>query len=147
MTITRRALLGLAGSAVLLPRWAWAQAFPAQTIRIVVPYPPAGPTDAVARIIAQELQSANGWTVVVDNKPGASAALGSREVARAEPDGHTIILGTNQSHATNAILLKICQNEQTEEWAQDWKYQIRVCDSAGAAILPSPTAATSQLSR
>ena len=49
---------------------------------------------------------ANGWTVVVDNKPGASAALGSREVARAEPDGHTIILGTNQSHATNAILLK-----------------------------------------
>ena len=65
-----------------------------------------GPTDALARIIAQELQTANGWTVIVDNKPGASAALGSREVARAEPDGHTIILGTNQSHATNAILLK-----------------------------------------
>src|SRR4029079_6107862 len=66
----------------------------------------AGPTDALARIIAQELQTANGWTVIVDNKPGASAALGSREGARAEPDGHTIILGTNQSHATNAILLK-----------------------------------------
>ena len=61
---------------------AWAQTFPAQTIRIVVPYPPAGPTDALARIIAQELQAANGWTVVVDNKPGASGALGSREVAQ-----------------------------------------------------------------
>jgi tripartite-type tricarboxylate transporter receptor subunit TctC len=106
MTITRRTLLGMAAGAALLPQGAGAQTFPAQTIRIVVPYPPAGSTDALARIIAQELQTANGWTVVVDNKPGASAALGSREVARAEPDGHTIILGTNQSHATNAILLK-----------------------------------------
>ena len=106
MTITRRTLLGMAAGAALLPRGAWAQTFPSQTIRLVVPYPPAGPTDALARIIAQELQTANGWTVIVDNKPGASAALGSREVARAEPDGHTIMLGTNQSHATNAILLK-----------------------------------------
>ena len=89
MTITRRTLLGMAAGALLLPKGAWAQTFPAQTIRIVVPYPPAGPTDALARIIAQELQAANGWTVIVDNKPGASGALGSREVARAEPDGHT----------------------------------------------------------
>ena len=94
--ITRRAAQGMAAGAILLPGRGWAQAFPSQNIRIVVPYPPAGPTDALARIVAQELQSANGWTVIVDNKPGASAALGSREVAKAEPDGHTIILGTNQ---------------------------------------------------
>ena len=49
---------------------------------------------------------------------------------------------------TNAILIKVCQNEQTEDWAQDWKYQVRVCDSAGAAILPSKNAVTtSQLDR
>ncbi len=47
----------------------------------------------------------------------------------------------------NTILLKVCQNEQTEEWAQDYKYQIRVCDSTGAAILPSPAAATSRVDR
>ena len=104
--ITRRTALGMAAGALLLPGGAQAQAFPSQTIRIVVPYPPAGPTDALARIIAQELQAANGWTVIVDNKPGASGALGTREVAKAEPDGHTIGLGTNQTHATNAILLK-----------------------------------------
>lgn len=47
----------------------------------------------------------------------------------------------------NVILLKVCQNEQTEEWAQDYKYQIRICDSTGAAILPSPATATSQVVR
>ena len=52
---------------------------------MVVPYPPAGPTDAFARIIAQELQASNGWTVVVENKPGASGALGTREVAGPSP--------------------------------------------------------------
>lgn len=46
---------------------------------------------------------------------------------------------------TNAILMKVCQNEQTEEWAQDWKYQLRICDSAGAAILPSSIATTTSL--
>ena len=80
--ITRRTALGMGAGALLLPSGARAQAFPSQTIRIVVPYPPAGPTDALARIIAQELQAANGWTVIVDNKPGASGALGTREVAR-----------------------------------------------------------------
>jgi tripartite-type tricarboxylate transporter receptor subunit TctC len=103
--LTRRAMLaGVAAAALPLP--VRAQAFPSQPIRMVVPYPPAGPTDAFARIIANELQVANGWTVVVENKPGAAGALGTREVARAEPDGHIIVLGTNQTHATNGILLK-----------------------------------------
>jgi tripartite-type tricarboxylate transporter receptor subunit TctC len=104
--ITRRAALHLAGATLLFPYGARAQGFPAQTIRIVVPYPPAGSVDALARIVAQDVQAANGWTVIVDNKPGASGALGTREVAKADPDGYTIVLGTNQTHATNAILLK-----------------------------------------
>ncbi len=83
-----------------------AQTFPSKQIRLVVPYPAGGPTDALARIIAQELTEAKGWTIVVENKPGASGAIGSREVAKSEPDGHTIILGNNQTHTTNSFLLK-----------------------------------------
>ncbi len=104
-SVSRRAVLAGAAAAAL-PLHGWAQTYPSQPIRLVVPYPPAGPTDAFARIIAQELQAANGWTLVVENKPGASGALGTREVARAEPTGYTIVLGTNQTHATNGILLK-----------------------------------------
>ena len=83
-----------------------AQPFPTRPIRLVVPYPAGGPTDALARILAAEMQPALGQPVIVESKPGASGALGTREVARAEPDGHTIVLGTNQTHATNVMLLK-----------------------------------------
>lgn len=101
----RRVLAGLAGmlAALAVVR---AQAFPAKPLRIVVPYPAGGSLDALARLVAQELQAAKGWTVVVENKAGASGAVGTREVARAEADGHTLVLGTNQTHATNAVLLK-----------------------------------------
>lgn len=105
---TRRSVLS--GTAAAASIWPWrrslAQTFPAKTIRIVVPYPAGGSVDALARILAQELQAANGWTVVVENKAGASGAVGTREVAHAEADGHTLVLGTNQTHATNAFLLK-----------------------------------------
>lgn len=85
---------------------AQSQSFPSRQIRIVVPYPAGGPTDALARLIAAELQADLKQTAIVENKPGASGAVGTREVARAEPDGHTLVLGTNQTHVTNAVLLK-----------------------------------------
>lgn len=106
MTVTRRFVMAGVVAAALLPADAMAQSFPSKQIRIVVPYPAGGPTDALARIVGQELQTANGWTVVVENKPGASGAIGSREVAKADPDGHTIVLGNNQTHATNSFLMK-----------------------------------------
>jgi tripartite-type tricarboxylate transporter receptor subunit TctC len=83
-----------------------AQSFPSRQLRIVVPYPAGGPTDALARIVAVELQADLKQNVIVENKPGASGAIGSREVARSQPDGHTLVLGTNQTHVTNAVLLK-----------------------------------------
>jgi tripartite-type tricarboxylate transporter receptor subunit TctC len=106
MFINRRQAAVLFAAASSWPAIAHAQAFPSKQIRIVVPYPGGGPTDALARLIAQELNKAKGWTVIVENKPGASGAIGAREVARAEADGHTIILGNNQTHATNAVLMK-----------------------------------------
>lgn len=106
MTVSRRTALALGASALAFPSIARAQAFPSRQLRIVVPYPAGGPTDALARIVAAEMQTDLGQTVIVENKPGASGAVGSREVAKAEADGHTIVLGNNQTHATNAFLLK-----------------------------------------
>jgi tripartite-type tricarboxylate transporter receptor subunit TctC len=106
MLINRRNALLAGASLALMPRGAVAQAFPSKQIRIVVPYPAGGPTDALARIVANELQAAVGQTVVVENKPGASGAVGTREVVKADADGHTLVLGNNQTHATNAFLLK-----------------------------------------
>lgn len=103
--IRRRVLAVLAG-AILAPRVGWAQRLGGRPIRIVVPYPAGGPTDALARLIANELQVDLAATVIVENKPGASGAVGTREVARADADGHTLVLGTNQTHVTNAVLLK-----------------------------------------
>jgi tripartite-type tricarboxylate transporter receptor subunit TctC len=71
----------------------------------VVPYPRRA-TDVLARIVAREIGPGLGGNVVVENQAGASGALGSRRVARAEPDGHTLVLSTNQTHATNISLLK-----------------------------------------
>ena len=71
-----------------------------------MPYPPGGPIDSLARLIAQEAAAELKQPVVVENRPGASGIVGTGAVARAEPDGYTLILGTNQTHATNQSLIK-----------------------------------------
>ena len=106
MMHARRYLALLCATVLLMPSVILAQAFPSKQIRIVVPYPAGGPTDALARIVAQELSESKSWTIIVENKPGASGAIGSRDVAKADPDGHTVVLGNNQTHATNSFLMK-----------------------------------------
>ena len=69
-------------------------AYPSRTIKLVVPFGPGGPTDVVARVVTQVLQSALGQSLVVENKPGAGGALGTRSVAQAPADGYTLLLGT-----------------------------------------------------
>ena len=104
--MTRRYALALVGGASFAPTFARGQAFPTRPVTIVVPYPAGGPTDAIARIVAQELTLAFGQNVIVRNEAGASGAVGTRSVARAEPDGHTIVFGNNQTHGNNMFLLK-----------------------------------------
>lgn len=100
----RRALL--ATPALILPAAARAQAWPSRPIRIVVPYPPGGSTDVLGRTLAAALQEAiAGSTFVVDNRPGGAAVVGTHAVAQAAPDGYTISLGNNQTHAANAAML------------------------------------------
>jgi tripartite-type tricarboxylate transporter receptor subunit TctC len=106
MTLTRRTALRLLAGATLAPTLARAQWSPTRPVRMVVPYPAGGPTDAIARYVAQELGAVLGQNVVTENIAGASGALGTRAVARAEPDGHTIMLGNNQTHGNNMFLLK-----------------------------------------
>ena len=114
--LTRRATL--AGFAALaVPSRAYAQSFPSRTITIVVPYPPGGPIDALARLIAQEAASDLDQSIVVENRPGGSGIIGTDAVARAEPDGHMLVLGTNQTHATNQSLIKNCPYDAVRDFA------------------------------
>lgn len=97
----RQALLtGLRlGSVALLPRAALAQPdWPTKTIKIVVPYAPGGSSDTLGRLIARHLQDVFKQSVVVDNKAGAGGTIGSREVAKAAPDGYTLVVSGIGSH-------------------------------------------------
>ena len=100
----RRALL--AAPVLALPATARAQAWPSRPVRIVLAYPPGGSTDVLARTLAAALQEAiPGSTFVVDNRPGGAAVVGTQAVAQAAPDGYTLALGNNQTHAANAAML------------------------------------------
>lgn len=94
--ITRRRFVvtALAGSAVGTDV-AHAQAYPSQPIHLVVPFPPGGGTDALARAIQDPLQKALGQTVIIDNRGGGGGSLGHEIVAKAQPDGYTILMSSN----------------------------------------------------
>jgi tripartite-type tricarboxylate transporter receptor subunit TctC len=103
--LTRRAALAtmLATTAI---RPALAQTFPSHSLTIIVPYPAGGPTDVLARLVAQHAGADLGQSITVDNRGGGAGVIGSVAAQRAEPDGYTLVLGTNQTHATNQSLLK-----------------------------------------
>ena len=89
---------------MLLAGSAWAQPYPNKPIRLVVPYPPGQGTDVLARTIAERVSASIGQQVVVDNRPGAGANIGTDFVAKAAPDGYTLLMGTNATHAMNAAM-------------------------------------------
>jgi len=95
----RRAALLATTSALLAPR-AWSQT---PTTRLVVPYPPGGPLDIVARLLAERTKDSLG-SVVVENRPGAGGNLGANAVAKAAPDGQTLVMGAVATHAINPWL-------------------------------------------
>ena len=96
--------VGLTAFASLLATAAAAQGFPSKPIRIVAPFPPASVADVLARPIAQKMNEAWGQPVIVDNRTGAAGNVGSEAVAKAPPDGYTLLLGTIGTNAINAAL-------------------------------------------
>src|SRR3989440_6988754 len=85
---------------------AWAQDWPAKPLRFIVPYPPGGGTDVVARIVQNRLSEALGQTIVIENRGGAGGAVGTEAAAKAAPDGYTFLF-TLSSHTINPLLYKL----------------------------------------
>jgi len=100
MSLTRRALLAL-GPGLALPRLVAAQgAFPDRPVRLVIPFPPGGPTDLIGRLLGQRLSAVWSQPVVVENRAGASGTIGSNHVARSAPDGYTLVFSNNATHGS-----------------------------------------------
>lgn len=100
------ATLAAAGAVLALPG-AWArEGYPSRPVTVIVPYAPGGQGDVFARLIANDLGQALGQSVIVDNRPGATGALGARMVARAPADGLTLLLGQTGEIAINGVAMK-----------------------------------------
>ncbi len=104
MLIDRRVVLTALAAPALLPRAARAQGFPSRPVRLVVPFAGGGATDLTARLVAERLGGPLGQPVVVDNRPGAGGNLGADIVAKAEPDGHTLLMCTIGTASINQFL-------------------------------------------
>ena len=102
MQLTRRALI--AGLALLLSCGSAMAQYPEKPVRLVVPFPPGGPTDVFARVLSIGLAEQLGQQVVIDNKAGAGGTVGTDLVAKAKPDGYTLLFGTAATHGINVSL-------------------------------------------
>lgn len=103
--LTRRTLLASAGASMLAGR-ALAQSYPTHTVRIIAGFPPGGGIDIVARLVADPLKDALGQTVIVENRTGAAGMLAANTVAKATPDGHTLLMATSGEIAIAEHLYK-----------------------------------------
>lgn len=91
--------------------------YPAKPIRMIVPFPPAGPTDVVARIIGQKLSERWGQQVLVENRAGAGGTIGAELVARAAPDGYTLVMGSTANMAVNVTLIDKLSYDPVKDFA------------------------------
>ena len=104
MKLSTRSLL-LAAMGGLFALTVHAQSYPSKPVRVVVPYPPGGPTDIVARVLFQQVSESTGQQFLIDNRAGAGGNIGAEAVAKAPADGYTLLIGTT-AHAINMSLFK-----------------------------------------
>ena len=115
----QRPIVRLAALLVMLAAipLASAQTYPTRTIKLIVPFPPAGSTDISARAVAGKLGERLGQAVVIENKPGAGGNIGTDVVAKAAPDGYTLVVGTVGTHAINAGLYSKMPYDNVKDFA------------------------------
>ncbi len=104
-----RQFLRLAAGAAALPTVsliARAQAYPTRPITMIVPFPPGGPTDAVARVLAERMRGSLGQPIIIENVSGANGSIGTGRAAHARPDGYTIDLGVTGTHVLNGAFYR-----------------------------------------
>jgi tripartite-type tricarboxylate transporter receptor subunit TctC len=110
MKLPRRQFLHLAVTTIALPglpRVASAQSYPSRRITLVVPFAPGALTDSIARVLADGMRTSLGQPIIIENVSGADGTIGSGRVARAAPDGYTLVLGVWNTHVTNAAIYKL----------------------------------------
>ena len=97
--------------------FAFSQTYPARAVKLVVPFPAGSATDQIARVVSQQLQESLGQPFVVENKPGAQGSIAATEVARAAPDGYTLMVATNTPLAANPSLFKKLNYDPVKDFA------------------------------
>ena len=97
-------ILCIAVATPVIGQTSGAENYPNRAVRVVVPFPPAGPADTHARILADKLQAVLGQPFIVENKAGATGVIGARFVANASADGYTLLFGSNSSHVISSLL-------------------------------------------
>jgi tripartite-type tricarboxylate transporter receptor subunit TctC len=102
-----RAVLSAAVALALAVGAAHAQGYPDRPIKLVVPFPAGGATDTSARLVAQRLQASLGQTIIVENQGGAGGTIGTRQVARAAPDGYTLLMGSIGTFGSQPLLYRL----------------------------------------
>jgi tripartite-type tricarboxylate transporter receptor subunit TctC len=112
-----------------------AQAYPSRPIKIVVPFPPGGPTDVMARLIVQPMTSKLGQSVIVENQPGAGGRSGSRAVASANPDGYTLLIGGTNINAIIPALYKNLSYDPIKGYAA----VAAIASDAGVLVVARPS--------
>jgi tripartite-type tricarboxylate transporter receptor subunit TctC len=116
-----------------------AQEYPSKTVKLVVPFGPGGPTDVAARIVSQIVQQRLGQSVVIENRPGAGGAIGTKSAANAEPDGYTLLIGTS---ATLGVVPALSKNPGYDPLTS-FAPVAKVSDSSTILIVPPSFPASS----
>jgi tripartite-type tricarboxylate transporter receptor subunit TctC len=109
--------LSVLAAALLCSGAAMAQAYPTKPIRAVVPFAAGSATDQIGRAFAEKMSATLGQQIIIDNKPGANGMLGADVVAKAAPDGYTILIGTNSTNAALKFLMKKLPYDQDTAFA------------------------------
>src|SRR5688572_3192224 len=105
-------------AALLAPGFCLAQQpYPSKPIRLIVPFPPGGSVDPIARMIGQKLTESWGQQVIVDNRPGGNGVIGTELLAKAAPDGHTLVHLGASTHAVNAVLMRKLPYDSVKDFA------------------------------